>query len=493
MKILLYDTGDVRDELNEPIGIELLAAQVLRELDVSVDIKWFNFDGYRFNPEDYDMIGVSIHINGLREFDHIYQMCRESGFHGVIVAGNSIATFAYQHLLKKYPDIICSIGEGDDTFKEIVKSFMSGHFEPTRIQNIAYQAHGQIVVTDRRQFDLRYYLPPLRVFTRQIKAAGGIARIEASRGCAWNKCSFCGTTHKYHSGGWRPIDLEIVLAQLVELSQSELLTVYFCDEDFIGNDSSRFAALVDKIDEKMKVGEISSGMKFFISVKPIDLIQQSNIETIEKFMGCGLKDLFVGLESGCDSQLKRYNKCTNVKTNSMIADRIRKLMQEGLSVDIGFIFFDFFMTPAEVEENLNFIESNHLYLFVSSLFKPMRIQPFTKVFIDTAIFSENQFSIDDLYYSYHFSDDTVEQIYTEYTGLGLETIAHKLQSTYRRDMSSERKRELSERSLLALRYLQFFAMKTITAHYIRSELDETQYQYRLHEITTEATGLLPRR
>ena len=48
MKVLLYDTGDVRGELNEPIGIELLAANVLKELEgqVTLDVKWFNFDGY---------------------------------------------------------------------------------------------------------------------------------------------------------------------------------------------------------------------------------------------------------------------------------------------------------------------------------------------------------------------------------------------------------------------------------------------------------------
>ncbi len=489
MKILLYDTGDVRGELNEPIGIELLAVHVLNELEVSVDIKWFNFDGYDFNPLEYDVIGVSIHINGLGVFEHIYKLCCKCEFHGLIVAGNSVATFAYQQLLEKYPNIVCSIGEGEHTFKNIIQSYASGHFEPVYIPNLAYLEHGNLVVTKRKQFDLQGYLPPLRVFNQQIRANGGIARIEASRGCAWNKCNFCGAAHKYNLTGWRPIDLEVILDQLVELSQAKLTTVYFCDEDFIGNDSGRFAVLVERIRQKMETGEISFDMKFFISVKPTDLIDQANIKIIEQFIKCGLKDLFVGLESGCDSQLRRYNKCTNVRINSIVTNIIKELSQKGLTIDIGFIFFDFSMVPQEVEENLNFIEANQLYLLASSLFKPIRIQPFTKTFVETTEVYGNQFIIDDLMYDYHFIDSTVEKIYTTYSRLRLETVAHVLQSAYRRDMSSEKNREQSAKNLLSLRYMQFLAMKAIVAHYIHNTLNEIQLRNRLKEIVRDANNL----
>lgn len=493
MKILLYDTGDVRGELNEPIGIELLAAHVLKELDgqVSVDIKWFNFDKYSFDPLQYDIIGVSIHINGLSVFEKIHRLCCECNFKGLIVAGNSIATFAYEQLLEQYPEIICSIGEGEYTFKEIVKGYMSGNFNPATIPNLAYLDKGRLVITERNCFDIEKYLPPLRVFNKQIKSNKGIARIEASRGCIWNKCNFCGTAHKYNKAGWRPIKIDTILEQLVALSEADLTNIYFCDEDFIGNDRKRFASLVDQIREKMDSGKISPDMKFFISVKPSDLIKKDNINTIKQFMNCGLKDLFVGLESGCDDQLKRYNKCTNVKINSLVVSRIKELMDNGLIIDIGFIFFDYFMTPTDIEENIKFIESNQLYTLASSLIKPLRIQPFTQTYIDTPKIHDNVFSIDDLMYNYHFADATVEQIYSAYSNLNLEKIAHKIQSMYRRDMSSETERTLSKKNLIALRLLQFTAIKIIAEYYIYTPNNEIQLKNRLNDIIKQAMNLLP--
>lgn len=492
MKVLLYDTGDVREELNEPIGIELLAAHVLKELKkrVSVDIKWFNFDGYSFDPLQYDIIGISVHIDGLSIFKNIYKFCCERHFKGLIVVGNSIATFAYEQLLKQYPDIICSIGEGEYTFKKIVKEYMSGCFNPASIPNLAYIKHGSLVVTERDFFDIKDYLPPLRVFNEQIKAKKGIARIEASRGCIWNRCSFCGAAHKYNNASWRPISIEVIIDQLVALSKAGLMTIYFCDEDFIGNDRKRFAILVDKIRKKMDAGEISQDMKFFISIKPTDLINQTNIEIIKRFIGCGLKELFIGLESGCDNQLKRYNKCTNVKINSMVVSKIKELMNKGLTIDIGFIFFDYSMTPADIEENIRFIESNQLYTLASSLIKPLRIQPFTKIYIDTTEVHGNKFSTDELMYHYRFADDTVEQIYTAYSKLELETIAHEIQSVYRREMSSKIERDMLEEKLVKLRFLQFSAIKMISAYYIHKELDELQLRSEVDTILTQAMDLL---
>ena len=492
MKVLLYNTGDVRGELNEPIGIELIGAHILKALkgQVTLDIKWFNFDQYSFDPLQYDIIGISIHINGLHVFENIYRLCHECGFKGLIIAGNSIATFGYTQLLEKYPDVICSIGEGEYTITEIVHGYLNGCLDLTRIPNLAYMDKGKLITTERIAFDLKEYLPPLRVFNKQIKENMGISRIEASRGCSWNKCSFCGAAHKYNNTDWRPIDIEIILGQLVDLSDSELTTVYFCDEDFIGNDSERFALLVEKIQEKMKNSEISPKMKFFISVKPIDIINPTNLEIIRRFMNCGLKDLFVGIESGCESQLRRYNKCTNVNTNLRAIDKIRLLEEAGLSIDIGFIFFDYCMTPDNIKENIRFIEDNKLYTLASSLIKPLRIQPYTKTFADTSDIHANEFLLDDLMYSYHFANDIVEQIYVAYCDLDLESIAHKIQSMYRREMSFIDERKLVTQKLVQLRYFEFLSMKTISKYYIDKEIDELQLKSELRDICLHTSNLL---
>ena len=242
----------------------------------------------------------------------------------------------------------------------------------------------------------------------------------------------------------------------------------------------------------MKSSEISPKMKFFISVKPIDIINPANLEIIKRFMKCGLKDLFVGIESGCESQLRRYNKCANVNTNLKTIDKIRLLEEAGLSIDIGFIFFDYYMTPDNIKENIRFIEDNNLYTLASSLIKPLRIQPYTKSFADTTDIHMNEFLLDDLMYSYHFANDIVEKIYVAYSDLNLENIAHKIQSMYRREMSFIDERKLVTQKLVELRYFEFLSIKTISKYYIDKEINKLQLKNELRDICLHTSNLLTR-
>lgn len=492
MNILLYDTGDVRGELNEPIGIEILATHAYKRFGntISIDLKWYNFDKFDFDPSHYDIIGISIHINGMPVFEKLCSFCYDSGFCGLMIAGNSVATFAYEQLLAKHPSLICSLGEGEGTFPELVNYKMGGLVDLSSIHNIAYVLNGKIVLTQRETFDMQEYIPPLRPFAKQIKNKNGIIRIEGSRGCVWNKCSFCGAAHKYNYSGWRPAKIDVIIEQLISLSGLGLNNVYFCDEDFIGNDTKRFSELVQQIDMHMKDGAISPNMGFFISVKPNDLLNPDNILTIKSFMKCGLKDLFTGIESGCENQLKRYNKCSNKKINTIAINKMRELESDGLMIDIGFIFFDYYMTPADVEENLQFIEDNKLYTFASSLIKPLRIQPYTKTFENTPEVHENEFSVDDLFYKYSFADCTVNNIYKAYNELRLENIAHNLQSVYRRDMADPKDRSISQDSLLKLRFLEYQAIRTIADYYLYNTLSLHQLQNNLCTIKINALNLL---
>lgn len=492
MNILLYDTGDVRGELNEPLGIEILATHAYERFknSISIDLKWYNFDKFDFDPLCYDIIGISIHINGISVFEELYNYCDNKGFNGLIIAGNSIATFAYKHLLKKYPSIICSLGEGERTFPELINYKLSGLVNLSNIHNIAYSLDGSIVVTQRETFNMQEYIPPLRPFAIQIKNNNGIIRIEGSRGCSWNKCHFCGVAHKYNNIGWRPAKIDVIIEQLISLSRLGLKNVYFCDEDFIGNDTSRFSKLVQQIGNHMADGSISSDMRFFISVKPTDLLKPDILQTIKTFAKFGLKDLFTGIESGCDNQLKRYNKCSSKIINATAIKKLRELESDGLSVDIGFIFFDYYMTPEDVEENLQFIEENELYKFASSLIKPIRIQPYTKTFENTPEVHENEFSIDDLFYKYSFADRTVNNIYKAYDELGLEDIAHKLQCVYRQDMAVPEERCISEDILLKLRFLEYQAIRAIADYYLYSNCPELQLRNTLQTIKRNGMNLL---
>ena len=93
-------------------------------------------------------------------------------------------------------------------------------------------------------------------------------------------------------------------------------------------------------------------------------------------------------------------------------------------------------------------------------------------------------------YSYHFANDIVEQIYVAYSKLDLESIAHQIQSMYRREMSFVDKRKLVTQKLVTLRYLEFFSIKTISMYYIDREINELQLKNKLNDICLDANNLI---
>ncbi|MDH3602055.1 MAG: hypothetical protein OEU26_20780, partial [Candidatus Tectomicrobia bacterium] len=78
----------------------------------------------------------------------------------------------------------------------------------------------------------------------------------------------------------------------------------------------------------------------------------AKIELLKRMKNIGFNCVFVGFESGSDSQLKRYNKGVSRKENMKA---IRILKQIGIHADGGFITFDPLMQMEEVFENTQFL------------------------------------------------------------------------------------------------------------------------------------------
>jgi radical SAM superfamily enzyme YgiQ (UPF0313 family) len=74
-------------------------------------------------------------------------------------------------------------------------------------------------------------------------------------------------------------------------------------------------------------------------------------------MEAGLDAVFIGLESGCQSQLDRFTKGTTVEQNRKAIEIVREL---GLKMDVGFIMFDPYVTVEELEQNMRFIRELEL-------------------------------------------------------------------------------------------------------------------------------------
>lgn len=461
INVILYDTGDSREENNEPLGIEVIGARLLKEYGSQVQLKllWFNKDGILpLDGEEIDIIGVSLNIKRMDVFDTVYNKVKMLKHIPWFFVGNVAATYGYQELLQKYPDIICMLGEGEEIYPDIVRQFLTENAALERINNLAYIKAGKVFETERKPADLNHYVKPLRVFTDFLIKNKGIARIEGSRGCVWNKCSFCCVNFKYNYLPWRAIRIETVLEQIEELAVSGIKSVYFTDEDFVGSDRCRLKKFIEEISERRKNNHLPHDINYFISVKPGDILNAETFKLLQDFTRVGLREVFIGIESGCDSQLKRYGKCTTAAMNGSVLDKAKALDAD---VDIGFILFDPEMTVEDLLENIDFIDRHRLYEYGSNFIKRLRIQSFTALESHYSAPEKLKFDLDNLEYSYRFQDDRIEKIYSLYENLKTDFDAYQIQNVYRGEIETESLRKLYKEKLTALRELQFTALKRI--------------------------------
>jgi radical SAM superfamily enzyme YgiQ (UPF0313 family) len=467
VKILLYDLGTVRSEINEPLGIETLAIFLEKhDPKIKVDLKWFHVENRistKQELESYDIIGFSLNIGTYERFIEACSLIEQLDYNPTVVVGNVLGTFAYEAILRRFPQFICVRGEGEQALLEIVVSKETGLLTSqklTHIPNLAFYSDGNIVTTPRRSQNLDELFLPRRDFATFVKNNCGIMRIEASRGCSWSKCKFCSVKEKYGDGNWRAFPIEHVLCDLVSLGKLGAISLYFTDEDFFGNDYKRAGVLAEKIIEYKQNGLIPDSMNFFISATANNIEDKDGYVVLKQLKLAGLREVFLGIESGCVTQLARYGKKATVKTNSSALSALQTL---GLEIDVGYILFDPIMTFDELVESFKYAEQIGLNNHDSSTIKSLRIQPFTSAVNVYEKEIIGKLDIDSLSYPYNFEDEKVSQVFNLFSKWESEQskLIYQIQSNARGEVNSENDRHFGKGLLIRFRQLDYKVLQII--------------------------------
>ncbi len=497
LKILLLDLGTPRDEFNEPIGIECIANYLKNKTD-NLYIDLDSYDMYEVYDKSkipqYDILGISINIGTLDRFDDIYKFIKVNNLKIPIIVGNAIPTFAYKELISLYDDIVCIRGEGEEAFLKIVEIYKNtGAISKENlagVSNIAFKNIGDIFCSKMHTLDLSEIDVTARdsVFINYIKNNNGIMRVEGSRGCHWGKCNFCCINSKYGEGFWRGYGLKKILNELIVLSSNGINSPYFSDEDFFGQQYDRIDVLSTQIIESKIQGIISSNMNFFISILAADVVNDKGFETIKKLKQAGLREVFIGIESGEQNQIKRYQKKANVDINIIALEKLKNI---NLQVDIGFILFDPFLKYEELCKNLSYLETIKLNDYDSRSIKRLRVQPLTSVAHKYKDVLVGGLDINNLEYPYRFIDKKVEYVYnlyseweTKYSGE-----VYRIQALSRGEVESEEKRERTKKLLSIVRDNDFDVLKNI-AYYIEGSITDIGYRNRMDNSLKQKESVL---
>lgn len=490
MKFLLIDIGYDCEELNEPLGIEVLASYLNAYVpQIETQIYCANFDIVDYSTllkqESPDIIGISTHINTWERFNKLYCEClvyyASKSVEPIIIVGGVLATYGYQRLIENYKNVICTIGEGEESLSTLLKIVAA--LEDIDYQKLLIELHkqecpnlvflnsiGEMVSTRRACLDDLQHIN-IQVDHKYIESViknNGIARMEASRGCPWNKCSFCVLKWKYAGLSWRPYSIKKIICEIVDLSDKGAQTIYFTDEEFIAGDFNRINTIVNEIKAAKKKRLIKSNLEFVVSTSVQALIGKYGIEEnkliklLKDMKATGFRSFFLGIESGSNTQLKRFYKGVSVEECEIV---LKLIKNSGIEIDVGYILFDPLVTLDELEENLEFLKRNHLNEQISRFAKRLRLVPHTAFCLYKDLLVE-EYDENNIEFEYKFIDTNIEKIYDIYYKWELKhlQITHTLQAEIRAARSSvERNRkitlleEIRKKEFLILEYLVIIA------------------------------------
>jgi radical SAM superfamily enzyme YgiQ (UPF0313 family) len=266
-----------------------------------------------------------------------------------IIAYGFFPTFAFKTLLKEHSCIdFAVVGEPEHTFLDVY-SMLTTDTDPETVKGIAFLKKGEVLLTERRPvFENLDSLPfPIRTHD-QLTSTGHT--ILGSRGC-YNNCTFCYINNFYgvrcHWRGRSPDNIGDEATLLLSKINDKYL--YFVDANFFGPGNSGQS----RAETIAQVLESEKGLTFGMECRVNDIQDKS----LKKLVASGLRDVFLGVESGSPTALQRMRKQI---TNEQTIKALERLRYYGIEPHIGFIMFDPESDLQDIRDNFAFLTSHKL-------------------------------------------------------------------------------------------------------------------------------------
>ena len=317
--------------LSSPLGLATLAA--LCPADWDVEIVDENVEEIPVSPDAQivGICGMGVQFKRQRELLEFYR-CR--GY--FVVAGGSYASLCAE-LYESLADSVVA-GEAEYVWKEFCRDFEAGRTKAL------YRETGEVSLHDSPtpRFDL------LKLDRYQAVS------LQFSRGCPF-RCEFCDIIVMF---GRKPRtkSLDQVERELDQLRDRNIRSVFFVDDNFIGNKPLAKALLAFLHDYQTRHDYwFDFGTEVSLNIAQDD-------ELLRLFRKANFEWVFVGIESPDEASLKETLKFQNTRQD--ILSSVRKLYAQGINVYGGFIIgFD--------HDTLETFEKQHRFIMQSGIHAAM--------------------------------------------------------------------------------------------------------------------------
>ncbi|MBN1971155.1 MAG: cobalamin-dependent protein [Candidatus Delongbacteria bacterium] len=282
-----------------------------------------------------------------------------------IVIGGPFVSLVYSAFLTVNPlnELIDSIVtlEGETAFNLLLNSLEKGK-SLSGIPNLLHKnCEGFFINNDsfykENLDDLycpEYGLMPLNLYL----SPKIVYSIETSRGCYWNKCTFCNIVGIDKKNFYRSKDPSFIMRDIRKLKKN--LNAYF----FSFSDNGTEPSNLIKISQMLVSNNID--IRWYTQIR-VDKIFGKEICNLMYESGC--RHLFIGVETVSTKILKLMNKGINIAILNKMKDY---LTDANISINLGFIIDFPLVTVSDNELNRDFIDSiktNSKISFVYSKFQ----------------------------------------------------------------------------------------------------------------------------
>ncbi|MDP2913206.1 MAG: radical SAM protein [Candidatus Omnitrophota bacterium] len=416
--------GDLKGAFGDGVAMSMLWTNRPEEIDLIVN---------KAMADAPDIIGISIQpgsmeiIKLLVEKLNSEQAVKDGKI--MVAFGNQIPTYIPEKFIDMCPQGIVIRGEGEIALRSLVR-VAKGELKLSDVPSAVYKDResGNIVHTKiiSPKLESLEYTPTTDTY-EEIARRGGNVQVQASRGCPWGGCAYC-TRSSFRRGGivtekgktasWEGFTVERVLKTLDDVMARGITEVEFSDDEFIGGrkdeNIDRIIAIADGIERLSKKHGIKFSFRVFTRPNIIykegdpDNKNEAIRQLMLKLKHAGLVRVFVGIEAGNDTQLKRYARGMKL---SETTEAIKILKEMGLGIDSGFIMFDPELTVDEMIENVRYFRENKLIESNQWPFRPMAINHGSRMvgrLQKEGLLGEENINL--MSYEYIFKNSSIEKI-----------------------------------------------------------------------------------
>ncbi|MDF1576450.1 MAG: radical SAM protein [Bacteroidales bacterium] len=355
------------------------------------------------------LVGFSVIFeNHICDFQELIAYLRSGGIQSHFTAGGHFATLRPAELFALSPALDSLVRvEGEHSILDLVNHLQIQKGKDwTRVTGISYRDHGTLVNNASRALepDLDNFPYPFRSDFKEYALEKKYTTLLAGRGCLHN-CAFC-DIREFYSQAAGPVKRirkpEKVVEEMAFLHQEHHCRIFLFQDDDFPVLTNRTSVWVEEFCKALKEQKLIGKILWKINCRT-DEVEREVFELMKMH---GLYKVYLGIEDGTDTGLRRMNKRLLVSDN---LEAVQTLKDLAIRIDYGFMLFQPSSTFHSINENLAFLEEicRDGYMPVTFL----KMMPYLGTRIEKDLRKEGRLKGQPGFLDYDFPDPAMDNFY----------------------------------------------------------------------------------